>query len=279
MLNRKAQDPPGRAEQTCNISLIVPNLNEAPYLRKFLWSLAAQRFGDFELILIDGGSTDESLEICERFQGKFPIRILIDRTPNIGFIRNLGSKYARGEILFHTSSDVILDLWLLNEIAFQFMKDPRLVSLTGRTKPVGSQLLCHVAYQSFDLLRWLFTKLPGSLRKFRPGGNFLAIRKNIFNFVLGFPEVAINEDGLLGQKLDLFLLEMAHGYKVKFDLGLYVHHHVKRFEQRGSLKTILFYLYVLGNMAPILKPLLYKIEAHSAEVFKSRSDLRDFKRK
>lgn len=257
------------------ISLIVPNLNEAPYLRKFLLSLVAQEFRDFELILVDGGSTDGSFFIWESFRGKFPMKVLIDSTPNIGFIRNLGSKLASGEILFHTSSDVILEPWLLGSVFAAFL-DPRLISLTGRTKPVSSQLLCHFAYQGFDLLRWFFSKLPGSLRKYRPGGNFMAIRKDAFNFVLGFPEVAINEDGLLGQKLDLFLLEMAHGYRVKFDLGLFVHHHVKRFEQRGSVKTILFYLYVLGNMAPILKPLLYKLEAHSAEVFKSRSDLRDF---
>lgn len=257
------------------ISLIVPNLNEAPYLRKFMKSLDAQEFRDFELILVDGGSTDGSLEICERFLGKFPIRILIDCTPNIGYIRNLGAKHARGEILFHTSSDVILEPWLLGEI-FRAFHDYSLVSLTGRTKPVSSQLLCHFAYQGFDLLRWFFSRLPGSLRKYRPGGNFMAIRKGVFDFIRGFPEVSINEDGLLGQKLDLFLLEMAQGYRVKFDLGLFIYHHVKRFEQRGSVKTILFYLYVLGNMAPMLKPLLYTLEAHSAEVFKNRSDLRDF---
>lgn len=99
----------------------------------------------------------------------------------------------------------------------------------------------------------------------------------MFMSLAGFPQVMINEDGLLGQKVDEFLLSPRGSWAhVSFNLRLYVHHHVKRFEQRGSIKTILFYLYVLGNMAPMLKPFLHKLEAHSAEVFKERSDLRDF---
>ena len=262
------------------ISIVVPNLNERECLEKFLWSLEKQDFNDFELIIVDGGSTDGSLEILKKFSDEhasYPIIKLIDTTRNIGYIRNLGSKSARGKILLHTSSDVILDPWVLWSVDLAF-QDPQLISLTARTKPITTQILCHLAYQGFDLLRWFFTKLPGSMRKYRPGGNFFAIRAKPFWFVKGFPEVKINEDGLLGYKIDLFLQEMAHGYKVKFDLGMCAHHHVKRFEQRGSVKTILFYLYVFGNLFPFLKPLLYKIEAHSAEIFKNRSDLRDFQK-
>ena len=260
------------------ISIVVPNLNEERYLRKFLISLSRQSYQDFELILVDGGSTDRSRAVVDQFQEAHPeisITKLIDTRRNIGAVRNRGSVCARGSLLFHTSSDVMLDPWVLFEVADQFMRDPSLVSLTARTKPITDQILCHIAYQGFDLLRWFFSKLPGSLKKFRPGGNFFVIRKDAFDAVGGFPEVCINEDGLLGQKLDQLLI--SSGWKVKYDLSLCVHHHVKRFEQRGSLKTILFYLYVFGNLFPMLKPLLYKIEAHSAEVFKNRSDLRKFK--
>lgn len=257
------------------ISVVVPNLNEKRYLWEFLGSLAAQSYKDFELIIIDGGSTDGSRDLIDVFaveHPEIPITKLLNETRNIGFIRNLGARAARGDILFHTSSDVILEPSLLLNIEWEFFNDHNLISLTGRTKPISNKILCHVAYQGFDLLRWIFSRLPGTLRKYRPGGNFFALKKNAFDYVGGFPEVPINEDGLLGQKLD-----QHPGWGVKFDLGLCVHHHVKRFEERGSIKTLLFYLYVLGNLFPMLKPLLYKIEAHSAEVFKSRSDLRDFR--
>ena len=130
------------------------------------------------------------------------------------------------------------------------MRDPRLIALTARTKPVSNKILCHMAYQGFDLLRWFFTKLPGSMKKFRPGGNFFVIRSTPFWKVGGFPEVCINEDGLLGQKLDQLLMDS--DARVKYDLSMCVHHHVKRFEEKGSIKTILFYLYVFGNLFPML---------------------------
>lgn len=260
------------------ISIVVPNLNEERFLGKFLSSLAAQSFKDFELIIVDGGSTDGSRKVVDRFQELHPemcIAKLINEKRNIGFIRNFGSECARGELLFHTSSDVMLDPWILERVSKKFAGDPWLISLTARTKPVCSRILPHIAYQGFDLMRWLFSKLPGSLKKYRPGGNFFVIKRDIFWRVGGFPEVCINEDGLLGQKIDELLVKIPR--KVRFDLGMCVHHHVKRFEEGGSLKTILFYLYVLGNLFPMLKPFFYKIERHSAEIFKSRSDLRNFR--
>lgn len=259
------------------ISIVVPNLNEEKFLGKFLGSLAAQSFTDFEIIIVDGGSTDGSRYVVDKFQEQHPeisIIKLLNCKRNIGFIRNLGSSCARGELLFHTSSDVILDPWILAQVSLIFQENPGLISLTARTKPISSRILPHIAYQGFDLLRWFFTKLPGSLKKYRPGGNCFVILTDVFRKVGGFPEVCINEDGLLGQKLDQLLI--LTDLQVRFDLGMSVHHHVKRFEERGSIKSILFYLYVFGNLFPILKPFLYRIESHSAEIFKNRSDLRDF---
>lgn len=256
------------------ISVVVPNLNEAPFLRKFLISLERQSCQDFEVFVIDGGSTDGGLEILDEFHEKgMDLSYVVDKTRNIGYIRNLGAHYSTGDLLFHTSSDVMLDPWIIFEVKNHFVRDPGLISLTARTKPVSEKILCHLAYQGFDLLRWAFTKLPGSLRKYRPGGNFFVIRKWAFDKVGGFPEVCINEDGLLGQQID----QLLSAWRVKYDLSMCVHHHVKRFEERGSVKTILFYVYVFGNLFPMLKPLLRKIESHSAEIFKTRSDLRDFK--
>lgn len=256
------------------ISLIVPNLNEERYLINFFESLTRQTEKDFEVIIVDGGSTDRSLDICRVYSEVLNLKVIIDKTPNIGYVRNVGSESAEGTIFFNTSSDVMFNKDVIEKVKQQF-NDLKLISLTARTKPVSSQIFCHFAYQGFDLLRWAFSKLPGRFRKYRPGGNFFVIRKWVFKKVEGFPELPINEDGALGQKIDAFLIK-TNRYKVKFDLSLCVHHHVKRFEEKGSLKSLMFYLYVFANLFPMLKPLLYGIEAHSAEVFRNRSDLRDF---
>ena len=48
-------------------SIIVPLYNKAPYVRKALESIASQTYRDFELIIVDDGSTDNSAAICEEF--------------------------------------------------------------------------------------------------------------------------------------------------------------------------------------------------------------------
>lgn len=253
-------------------SLIVPNLNEERYLPLFLSSLVAQSFKDFELVFVDGGSSDGSLRVLSKFFGKLKIFLLLDETRNIGYIRNVGSnpRVAKGEVLFHTSSDTYFEPELLSKLYRFFMEG--YVAVSGRTFPLGTSLVSHLGYQAFDLLRFLFTVSPFPLRKFRPSGNFCCIRRDVFDAVGGFPCVAINEDGLFGQKIDEYI--KMHDKEVMFSLNLYVGHNVKRFEQVGGVQTLLFYFYVLGNMFPFLKPLLRHIEFRSAKIFASRSDLK-----
>ena len=49
------------------LSFIVPVYNVAPYLRKCVDSLLAQDYSDYEIVLVDDGSTDESSKICDEF--------------------------------------------------------------------------------------------------------------------------------------------------------------------------------------------------------------------
>ncbi len=50
------------------VSVIVPNYNHAPFLEQRIASILEQTFQDFELILIDDGSTDNSRDIMERYR-------------------------------------------------------------------------------------------------------------------------------------------------------------------------------------------------------------------
>lgn len=226
---------------------------------------------DFEVVIVDGGSKDNSFDIIRDYARDLRINFMVDRTRNIGFIRNLGAEHAKSALMFHTSSDVYLAPKLLENIIDVFLDNPRVISLSGRTFPLQSGVLSNFAYQTFDLIRFLFTCAPYPVRRFRPSGNFTVIYSLVFWLVHGFPNVRINEDALFGKRVDLFA-----GYnnrKVKFCLGLWVGHYAKRFKVKGGLSTMLFYLYVVGNMLPFLKPLFRHIEENSARVFASRADL------
>jgi len=248
------------------ISLIVPCLNEERILPLFLKSLTRQTYRDFEVIFMDGGSRDKTREIINAYRDRLSIKLRIDETRNIGYIRNLGAEHASGQVLIHTSADVIYPEWLLEVIALKF-RDERLIALGGRTRSWGASILPKIGYACFDFLRWLFTLLPYPLKKFRPSGNLFAIRREAFHAVGGFPEVKINEDGLLGRKVDVYCAK--HDKKVAFDLKLYIRHWARRFEKQG-FRTFMFYIYVLGNMFPFLRKLLLTYERVSGEVFASR---------
>ncbi len=90
------------------VSVIVPLYNKAPYVRRALDSVAAQTFRDFELIVVDDGSTDEGASVVESF-GDVRVRLIRQENAGPGAARNRGIKEARGEVLAFLDAD---DEWL-----------------------------------------------------------------------------------------------------------------------------------------------------------------------
>lgn len=88
------------------ISVIIPVYNSAKYLRQCINSILAQTFQDFELLLLDDGSTDASLEICKDYEKK-DIRIRVFSHPNMGVskTREVGLRNASGQYIVFIDSD------------------------------------------------------------------------------------------------------------------------------------------------------------------------------
>lgn len=243
------------------ISVIAPMLNEEKHIMDFLESLEKQSYFNFELILIDGGSSDRSRILVDYFNNSFPITAVINEKRNLGYIRNYGSKLARGEILLFTNSDAVFPRFFLDKIAARF-QDPDLGALSGPTVPLEAGPVTELAYFCFDYLRWLFSKRG----KFSPSGNFLAIHRDLFLTANGFPEVPINEDGLLGQRIS-WILKTFCGYAL-FDFDIAAAHYIKK--GRKGIKTLMFYAYVFGNFSGFLRWLLDPIMRKSSREFNKK---------
>ena len=103
------------------ISIIVPVYNVENYLEKCVHSILQQTFRDFELILVDDGSTDSSGKLCDYFKDKDP-RIHVIHRPNGGLssARNSGLDIAKGDYIGFVDSDdyIAPDMYefLLNKI-------------------------------------------------------------------------------------------------------------------------------------------------------------------
>jgi glycosyltransferase len=98
------------------ISVIVPVYNTEKYLRRCVDSILAQTYTDFELLLIDDGSTDGSPAICDEYAA-LDSRVRVFHKPNGGVssARNLGLDHARGEwITFCDADDYVYPEWLQN---------------------------------------------------------------------------------------------------------------------------------------------------------------------
>ena len=97
-------------------SVIIPLYNKAPYIRKALESVLAQTYTDYELIIIDDGSTDGSSEIAEAFLQELPasrlsplaFRLLKQKNAGVSAARNNGFSVSSAEYLAFLDAD---DWW------------------------------------------------------------------------------------------------------------------------------------------------------------------------
>lgn len=96
------------------ITIIVPVYNAEKTLNRCIESILSQTFQDWELLLIDDGSTDISAEICDEYAAKDQrIRIFHKKNGGVSSARNLGLDYAKGEwVVFVDADDFIKELYL-----------------------------------------------------------------------------------------------------------------------------------------------------------------------
>lgn len=250
------------------ISIIAPALDEGANIRTFLDSLVHQTYKEFELIIVEGGSSDNTLKFIMDYAQKIRLRIVFDGRRNFGIIRNFGALHAQCPIMLHCNTDNYLEPFFLERL-MKFYEDSNVISVGGRIYPFSTKILAHIGYQIFDTLRWFFSSLPPKIRKYRPSGNFMSIRSEVFWDVGGHPEVRCNEDGLLGERIDSYAY--MHNKKVLFRLDLYMGHWVKKFESMGGLNAIMFYFYTMANFFTFLKPLLKSILSNAELVFEGKT--------
>ena len=102
------------------ISIVIPMFNAEKYIGECLESLLAQTFQDFEVIIVDDCSTDNSVAVVKNYAPKFNGRLKLSRleknTGNGVAGRNKGLNLSRGEYIFNMDNDDLLTLTALTEL-------------------------------------------------------------------------------------------------------------------------------------------------------------------
>jgi glycosyltransferase involved in cell wall biosynthesis len=88
------------------VSIIIPCYNIAQHLPTCIQSVLLQTFTDFELLLINDGSTDTTLQICEQFAANDSrIKVFTHQNKGVSYTRNRGIKEAKGEYIMFVDGD------------------------------------------------------------------------------------------------------------------------------------------------------------------------------
>src|SRR5262245_61519300 len=96
------------------VSVIIPTYNRWPLVGESIESVLAQTYADFELIVIDDGSTDGTVQKLAKFGSR--LQVLTQSNRGVSAARNVGVCQARGRYLAFLDSD---DLWQRNKLAIQ----------------------------------------------------------------------------------------------------------------------------------------------------------------
>lgn len=192
-------------------SVIIPLYNKAPYIEKALRSVLAQTFTDYELVVVDDGSQDDSANVAEKVLEEFSIRHKLIRQDNAGVssARNRGVADSQGEYLCFLDAD---DWWaptFLAEISTLIDEYPEAgIYGTGytivnerkhktRKAPVGVESGFEKGYINYCQVYAKTLAMPLTSIS-------VAIPRGVFDEMKGFPAgIKLGEDFLLWMRIAL----------------------------------------------------------------------------
>jgi glycosyltransferase involved in cell wall biosynthesis len=203
-----------------SISLIIPVYNTQSYLEACFESIKAQRYQDFEVILINDGSTDQSEQVCRDFCATLANKTILITQANLGqgAARNAGLKAATGHyVCFVDSDDLITPNFLSSmiEAAQREAADVVVTDLIKRFEGAGKELIFkNIQLFTSDMSTNLMLSHPGPVAK-------LIRRSLIEKHGLLFTQGKIYEDLLFNVRLSLcapkvvYLEEAHYIYRVR----------------------------------------------------------------
>jgi len=100
------------------LTIILPCYNVAPYIERAMKSLLAQALEDYEIIIVDDGSTDGLLKVCEQWQGLPFVKVVHTENQGVSEARNTGLRMAQGDFVYFMDPDD----WLEDDVLAKMLK-------------------------------------------------------------------------------------------------------------------------------------------------------------
>ncbi|MFJ3264033.1 glycosyltransferase family 2 protein [Pseudomonas sp. NPDC086581] len=213
------------------VSIILPVYNGSAYLGECLDSLLAQNFKDFEILLINDCSTDNSSDICQQYQARDKRIRYVENPTNMGTASstNLGHRLAQGDYIAHADQDDISKPQRLGWQANFLKNNPEICMVSGQMLVFGTDNGPTGAPQQDQDIK----------------ANFLPASQNLFNPTVMIRKSFIEEHSLHfnpNQKgaadYGFFVNAMCHGGKFANLPQVLLNYRVHNQQQSGSLNRM-----------------------------------------
>lgn len=141
-------------------SLIIPSYNVEKYIKKCLDSVLNQTYTNYEIIIINDGSTDNTSKILESYKSNKKIKIINQENKGLSSARNLGVSNAKGDYILFIDSDDFIEKELL-EILNKTIRDEDLIRFQIRSLDETNKIIKEYKEETFNNLNGIeaFNKL------------------------------------------------------------------------------------------------------------------------
>lgn len=145
------------------VSVIIPVYNCEKYISRAIESVLSQTLKDIEIILIDDGSNDDSVKICDEYaKKKDNIKVLHKKNEGAGMARNDGLKMAEGEFVAFLDSDDYLDSCMYEVLYNKAIKEKAQACFCGNNKVIDGNIIAdgNIKDRVFDRKKILKKTIP-----------------------------------------------------------------------------------------------------------------------
>lgn len=214
-------------------SIVIPTLNEEKFLPRLLNDLVKQKEKNFEVIVVDGKSEDNTRKIVKEYSIKLKIKLFQSNKRNVCYQRNLGAKKGRGEYLIFMDADTKLFKNYLSTIKKTIEKNSYFFLTTYQLPDNNNRIdifLSQMANYGLEILKIVNKQMA-------PGYNFI-IHKDIFLKIGGF-----NEKATFSEEHELSMRLLKSGIKLSIIPKKLLYWSHRRLEKDGRLPIMIKYAF------------------------------------
>ncbi len=244
-------------------SVIVPVFNRPDEVEELLLSLSKQTQKNFEIVIVEDGSTEKCDKVAEKYSDILKIKYLYKKNEKPAIARNHGAKHAEGDYFIFFDSDCI--------IPPEYFKTVNSVLAKNYTDAYGGPDAASPDFNnlqkaiSYSMTSFFTTGgIRGSgekLDKFYPRSFNMGISKKAYNKIGGFPETKMHP----GEDMVFSIEILKHGFETQRIESAFVYH-----KRRNTLKTFFKQVYNFGKTRLIISkiyPETFKIFFWAPSIF------------